>query len=255
MPSPFPPIADYAFLSNCHTGALVAPDGAIDWLCVPRFDAPSIFGSILDRGAGSFRLAPFGIAHSDPADVRAGNQRPRDDLEDAVGMDRGSRCAHDGADAGGGHDHAPYPTACGRRRGSHARAHRRMPRRSCRDRAHLRAGFRLRQHARGRGPSSKAVAMPLTRASRGRPCVSGRISRSGSRGTGFARATCSSQGERAFCALSWADGAGNSGGRRRRDGQDRGDDDASGAPGSGAHGFPTTVGALRSSAPRWPSRV
>ena len=35
-PSPFPPIADYAFLSNCHTGALVAPDGAIDWLCVPQ---------------------------------------------------------------------------------------------------------------------------------------------------------------------------------------------------------------------------
>ena len=32
-PSPFPPIAEYAFLSNCHTGALVAPDGAIDWLC------------------------------------------------------------------------------------------------------------------------------------------------------------------------------------------------------------------------------
>ena len=29
-PSPFPPIADYAFLSDCHTGALVAPDGAID---------------------------------------------------------------------------------------------------------------------------------------------------------------------------------------------------------------------------------
>jgi GH15 family glucan-1,4-alpha-glucosidase len=60
-PSPFQPIADYAFLSNCHTGALVAPDGTVDWMCVPRFDSPSVFGSLLDRQAGSFRMAPYGL--------------------------------------------------------------------------------------------------------------------------------------------------------------------------------------------------
>jgi alpha,alpha-trehalase len=60
-PSPFPPIAEYAFLSNCHTGALVAPDGAVGWLCLPCFDAPSVFGTLLDRQAGYFRIGPFGI--------------------------------------------------------------------------------------------------------------------------------------------------------------------------------------------------
>ncbi|MEA2256551.1 MAG: alpha,alpha-trehalase, partial [Solirubrobacteraceae bacterium] len=56
--SPFPPIADYAFLSDCETCALVAPSGNVEWMCLPRFDGPSIFGAILDRDAGSFKLAP-----------------------------------------------------------------------------------------------------------------------------------------------------------------------------------------------------
>ncbi len=58
--SPFPPIADYAYLSDCHTGALLAPDGSIEWMCMPHFDSPTIFGALLDRGAGSWRVGPYG---------------------------------------------------------------------------------------------------------------------------------------------------------------------------------------------------
>jgi GH15 family glucan-1,4-alpha-glucosidase len=59
--SPYPPIADYGFLSDCHTGALVASDGSIEWLCLPHFDSPSVFAAMLDRAAGSFRVGPYDI--------------------------------------------------------------------------------------------------------------------------------------------------------------------------------------------------
>jgi alpha,alpha-trehalase len=59
--SPFPPIAEYGFLSDCQTCALVAPGGSVEWLCLPRFDSPSVFGAVLDRDAGMFRLGPDGI--------------------------------------------------------------------------------------------------------------------------------------------------------------------------------------------------
>jgi GH15 family glucan-1,4-alpha-glucosidase len=59
--SPFPPIADYGFLSDCHTGALLASDGSIEWMCLPHFDSPSVFAALLDRGAGSFRVGPYGV--------------------------------------------------------------------------------------------------------------------------------------------------------------------------------------------------
>jgi alpha,alpha-trehalase len=53
------PIADYGFLSDGEVCALVAPAGSIDWMCLPRFDAPSVFGAILGRRAGSFTVAPL----------------------------------------------------------------------------------------------------------------------------------------------------------------------------------------------------
>jgi GH15 family glucan-1,4-alpha-glucosidase len=57
----FPPIGGYGFLSDCHTSALVSYDGSVEWLCLPRFDSPSAFAALLDRGAGHFRLAPRGV--------------------------------------------------------------------------------------------------------------------------------------------------------------------------------------------------
>jgi GH15 family glucan-1,4-alpha-glucosidase len=59
--SPFPPIGDYAFLSDCETTALIAPNGNVEWLCLPRMDSPSVFGSILDRDAGGFRVGPADV--------------------------------------------------------------------------------------------------------------------------------------------------------------------------------------------------
>ena len=59
--SPFPPIADYGFLSDCEVCALVAPSGNVEWMCLPRMDGPSIFAAMLDRGAGTFRVGPADV--------------------------------------------------------------------------------------------------------------------------------------------------------------------------------------------------
>jgi GH15 family glucan-1,4-alpha-glucosidase len=57
----FPPIGGYGFLSDCHTSALASYDGTVEWLCLPRFDSPSVFAAMLDRRAGHFKLAPRGV--------------------------------------------------------------------------------------------------------------------------------------------------------------------------------------------------
>jgi alpha,alpha-trehalase len=60
--NPFPPIADYAFVSDCETTCLISASGSVEWMCVPRPDSPSVFGALLDRSAGHFRLGPYGVS-------------------------------------------------------------------------------------------------------------------------------------------------------------------------------------------------
>ena len=62
------PIGEYGFLSDGEVSALLSPGGSVEWMCIPRFDSPSVFGSILGRHAGSFRIAPDDVTV--PADVR-----------------------------------------------------------------------------------------------------------------------------------------------------------------------------------------
>ena len=59
--SPFPQIAEYGFISDGEVTALLAPSGSVEWMCLPRMDSPSVFGAILGREAGMFRLGPADV--------------------------------------------------------------------------------------------------------------------------------------------------------------------------------------------------
>jgi GH15 family glucan-1,4-alpha-glucosidase len=54
------PIEEHAIVGDLHTVALVGTNGTIDWYCCPQFDAPSVFGRILDPDGGHWRLRPTG---------------------------------------------------------------------------------------------------------------------------------------------------------------------------------------------------
>lgn len=66
------PIEDYGLVGDTRTAALVAPDGSIDWLCVPRFDGQPLFGRLVGgQATGTFRLGP-----ARPSAVVARRYRP-----------------------------------------------------------------------------------------------------------------------------------------------------------------------------------
>ena len=127
------------------------PDGAVDWLCVPSFDAPSVFGSLLDRQAGFFRFAPFGINHPAARAYEPGTNVLVDDVEDTVRVGRRPRRSDDGAVRARRLDPASHAAAGGRRRRAHAGADGRVHRGSGRDRPRLRAGVRLRTYGSAMG--------------------------------------------------------------------------------------------------------
>ncbi|MGO9571541.1 MAG: trehalase-like domain-containing protein, partial [Desulfomonilaceae bacterium] len=52
--STYPPIADYGFIADSHSCALVSKSASIDWCCMPRMDSASCFGRILDWSDGGY---------------------------------------------------------------------------------------------------------------------------------------------------------------------------------------------------------
>ena len=137
--NPFPPIADYAFLSDCENTCLISSAGSVEWLCVPRPDSPSVFGAILDRGAGHFRLGPVRRVGARGPSLSARQPDPGDHLADPHRLDHRPRRAGDGPVAR--HRIAvahPSPHADGLGRRAHPAAHGALRER------HRRAGDELR---------------------------------------------------------------------------------------------------------------
>ena len=82
-------IEDYGLIGDMEAAALVGRDGAVDWLCLPRFDSPSCFSALLgDERHGRWRLSPAGDVHASSRRYRPGTLVLESDFETAEGAVR-----------------------------------------------------------------------------------------------------------------------------------------------------------------------
>src|SRR6476620_2417742 len=82
-------IEDYGLIGDLQTAALVGRDGAIDWLCLPRFDSASCFAALVgDERHGRWSLSPVGEARVSARRYRPGTLVLESDFETADGMVR-----------------------------------------------------------------------------------------------------------------------------------------------------------------------
>ena len=96
-------IEDYALIGDCHTAALVARDGSIDWLCLPRFDSGACFAALLGTPEhGRWLLAPRGEVRAVRRRYRDGHPDPRNRLRDGRRGGRASSIACPPRDPGAG---------------------------------------------------------------------------------------------------------------------------------------------------------
>ena len=103
------PIGEYALLSDCHSAGLVSRGGSVDWLCLPRFDAPSVFCRLLDAGGGHFSIRPAGefeasrryVDQTMVLETTFTTRRGTAVLTDALATGRDERGHHLGADSPG----------------------------------------------------------------------------------------------------------------------------------------------------------
>ncbi len=202
--SNFPPIAGYAFLSDCEISTLIAPEGSVEWLCLPRPDSPSIFGALLDRSAGSFRFGPSHAMVPDSRRYVPGTNV----LETTWHTPTGWLTVHDMLVMGPPditqrrEDYKLVPGDADRE--GHAAAHREVLRRPGRDDRQLHADVRLRPQTSARGATTARATTACGSRAAGSSSSSQSSLAIGILGARTYGRTTLEHGESGFVALSWS---------------------------------------------------